>query len=128
LESRYRGKVGRENQIEDIQAGKEGRQWCTKIGVPKFQWQSGYGVFPASHSVWGAVETSIRNQAEHHAKFSYQDEFRRLWQKHGIEIGERYVWDSDGVGLVQIVGPNTVASGSEPPIKMRSGSFQKTYL
>ena len=35
----------------------------------------------------------IRNQSEHHAKMSFQDEYRRICEKHEIEIDERYAWD-----------------------------------
>jgi len=45
-------------------------------GNALFQWQSGYGAFSVSHSMKDNV-----------------DEYRRLCEKHGIEIDERYVWD-----------------------------------
>ena len=35
----------------------------------------------------------IANQEEHHRQESFQDEFRRLCKKYGLEIDERYVWD-----------------------------------
>ena len=35
----------------------------------------------------------IANQAEHHKTETFQDEFRRLCRKYGLEIDERYVWD-----------------------------------
>jgi hypothetical protein len=35
----------------------------------------------------------IERQAEHHRTMSFQEEFRRICQKHEIEIDERYVWD-----------------------------------
>ena len=34
----------------------------------------------------------IATQEEHHREVSYQDEFRALCRKHGVEIDERYVW------------------------------------
>ena len=58
-----------------------------------FTWQSGYGVFSVSYSNLKQVELYISDQEVHHAKRSYQDEFRLLCEKHGIEIDERYVWD-----------------------------------
>ena len=39
------------------------------------------------------VQICIRNQEEHHRRESFQDEFRRLCAKYGLEIDERYVWD-----------------------------------
>jgi REP element-mobilizing transposase RayT len=62
-------------------------------GNSTFKWQAGYGAFSVSHSLTKRVDQYIRNQAEHHAKLSFKDEFRKLCEKHGIEIDERYVWD-----------------------------------
>jgi putative transposase len=58
-----------------------------------FAWQSGYGAFSVSHSLLQAVDEYIRDQAEHHARMSFQDEYRRMCEKHDIKIDERYVWD-----------------------------------
>ena len=58
-----------------------------------FQWQNGYGAFSASPSHVRALTHYISNQAEHHQAESFQDEFRRLCRKYGLDIDERYVWD-----------------------------------
>ena len=58
-----------------------------------FHWQNGYGAFSVSPSHVGPLDTYIANQVEHHKQESFQDEFRRLCKKYGIEIDERYVWD-----------------------------------
>ncbi len=39
------------------------------------------------------VTQYIESQAEHHRKMTFQDELRALFQRHGIEFDERYVWD-----------------------------------
>jgi len=77
------------------QTKSETSKWAKQPphGVSAFQWQSGYGAFSVSHSMRDEVDRYIRNQEEHHAKMSFQDEFRLLCQRHGIEIDERYVWD-----------------------------------
>ena len=62
-------------------------------GDREFTWQTGYGVFSVSTSNLEDVKRYIKNQEQHHSKRSYQDEFRLLCEKHGIEIDERYVWD-----------------------------------
>ena len=64
-----------------------------KDGSKLFSWQSGYGAFSVSHSKCNEVETYIRNQAEHHKRFSYQDEFRKICERHGLSIDESYVWE-----------------------------------
>lgn len=58
-----------------------------------FHWQAGYGAFSVSQSNTDAVVEYVRNQAEHHRTKSFQDEYRVMLRKHGIEWDERYVWD-----------------------------------
>ena len=62
-------------------------------GTSIFSWQAGYGAFSVSHSKCNDVDAYIRKQREHHTKLSFQDEFRRMCERHEIEIDERYVWD-----------------------------------
>ena len=61
--------------------------------LSEFRWQSGYGAFSVSHSNRNDVDDYIRHQSEHHERISFQDEFRKLCERHGLEIDERYVWD-----------------------------------
>jgi REP element-mobilizing transposase RayT len=58
-----------------------------------FYWQNGYGAFSISPSHVDPVKGHIDDQIEHHRHESYQDEFRRLCEKNGLEIDARYVWD-----------------------------------
>ncbi len=58
-----------------------------------FRWQAGYGAFSVSHSNKDQVKEYIANQEEHHRTRTFQDEYRLLLQRHGIEFDERYVWD-----------------------------------
>ena len=58
-----------------------------------FEWQAGYGAFSVSPSHVAALSKYIANQVEHHRQESFQDEFRRLCKKYGVEIDERYLWD-----------------------------------
>ena len=59
----------------------------------EFHWQQGYGAFSISPSHVDALKEYIANQEEHHRRESFQDEFRRLCEKYGLDIDERYVWD-----------------------------------
>ena len=61
--------------------------------LAKFHWQAGYGAFSVSESKTDHVRSYIANQAAHHAKHTFQNEYRRLLKAHGIEADERYVWD-----------------------------------
>lgn len=58
-----------------------------------FCWQGGYGVFSVSESKVPEVRDYIDNQEQHHKRMTFQEEYRLLCQRHGIEIDERYVWD-----------------------------------
>jgi putative transposase len=74
---------------------RDSSSWV-KVEKPEladFHWQSGYGAFSVSPAHIEALKAYIRNQEEHHRKETFQDEFRRLLRKYGIEYDERYVWD-----------------------------------
>ncbi len=58
-----------------------------------FHWQSGYGAFSVSQSDADTVAAYIRNQAQHHEKMTFQDEYRRLLERYRIAFDEKYVWD-----------------------------------
>ncbi len=58
-----------------------------------FHWQAGYGAFSVSQSNVEAVREYIVRQPEHHAKQSFQDEFREWLRRYEIEWDERYVWE-----------------------------------
>ena len=58
-----------------------------------FYWQGGYGAFSVSQSNVEQVRDYVATPEAHHRKVSFQDEFRTLCRKHGVEIDERYVWD-----------------------------------
>ncbi len=61
--------------------------------LAEFHWQNGYGAFSVSRSLTDDVIDYIRRQEEHHKSRTFQDEFRRLLERHEIEYDERYVWD-----------------------------------
>jgi len=77
------------------EAKKSTSKWMKEQGPQygDFFWQGGYGSFSVSQSNVEQVRAYIATQEEHHRTVSFQDEFRALCRKHGIEIDERYVWD-----------------------------------
>jgi len=79
--------------VEEVKKGSS--KWIKTKGprFGRFYWQNGYGAFSVSPSNVDAVIAYIENQQEHHRTMTFQEEFRRLLQKHGIEYDERYVWD-----------------------------------
>lgn len=58
-----------------------------------FSWQKGYGLFSVSQGHAPRLFQYIDRQEEHHRKESFQDEYRRICLKNGVELDERYVWD-----------------------------------
>jgi putative transposase len=58
-----------------------------------FQWQNGYGVFSVSESNLNAVKTYIQTQQQHHKKLSFQEEFKKLLDKHNIEYDNEHLWN-----------------------------------
>jgi len=57
-----------------------------------FAWQEGYGIFSIGFSQIEQVKEYIDRQEEHHVKISFQEEFRQLLKRYGIEFDEKYVW------------------------------------
>ncbi|MBM3476300.1 MAG: IS200/IS605 family transposase [Armatimonadetes bacterium] len=62
---------------------------------PRFAWQDGYAAFTVSVRGLPQVNAYIAGQEEHHAKVSFEDEFRSFLAEHGVEYDERYLWGKD---------------------------------
>ena len=62
-------------------------------GILGFAWQNGYGAFSVSESNVEAVTAYISEQAQHHRKFSYQEELRELLRRHRVAFDERFLWE-----------------------------------
>ena len=79
--------------VEEVQKGSS--KWMKSDGPrnPQFSWQAGYAAFSVSQSSVESVTGYIADQERHHHKMTFQDELRALFNKHGIEFDERYVWD-----------------------------------
>jgi REP element-mobilizing transposase RayT len=69
--------------VEEVK--KESSKWAKQHVHPNFYWQNGYGAFSVSPSNLPMVQQYIRNQEEHHAITSFQDEFRAMLRKHEID-------------------------------------------
>jgi len=81
------------NMIQEL---KTSSSFWIKMQRPEwkdFHWQDGYGVFSVSQSQLEKVKEYISNQSEHHRAMAFQDEFRQLLKKHGVDFDEKYVWD-----------------------------------
>lgn len=79
--------------VEHVKTGSS--KWVKTLG-PRFRgfyWQAGYGGFSVSESEVERVIKYIANQAEHHRKRTFQEEYRRFLEKYRVSYDERYVWD-----------------------------------
>jgi REP element-mobilizing transposase RayT len=63
-----------------------------KASSGDFAWQEGYGAFSISASHTADVYRYIRNQKEHHAKKTFEDEFSFCLKKYGIEFDPEHVF------------------------------------
>jgi REP element-mobilizing transposase RayT len=93
LLTRHSKNIAIANFMGDIK--RESSKWIKTLdpALKTFHWQNGYGAFSLSPTHVEAVKKYIFTQEQHHRKESFQDEFRRICKKYGVDIDERYVWD-----------------------------------
>ncbi|NIV95382.1 IS200/IS605 family transposase [candidate division KSB1 bacterium] len=79
--------------IEEVK--RSSSKWFKTKGdaYKNFYWQNGYGAFSIGQSNVEALKKYIANQKGHHKKQTFQDEFRALLKRYGVQYDERYVWD-----------------------------------
>jgi hypothetical protein len=73
-------------------------------GMQDFSWQNGYGAFSVSESNVKAVISYISDQAEHHRKFSYQEELRELLKRHRVAFDENDIFGNSARHSVALSG------------------------
>jgi REP element-mobilizing transposase RayT len=66
-------------------------KWMGEQGR-EFSWQEGYGAFSVSSSNLNAVMRYIHNQEAHHRKIGFEEEFRAILKRHGVEYEPKYVF------------------------------------
>ena len=76
--------------LRDLKA--DSSNWIHQELRKKFEWQKCYGAFSVSPNSIEGVRKYIANQAEHHQKITFQDEYRELLKKSGIDFDEKYLW------------------------------------
>jgi REP element-mobilizing transposase RayT len=65
-------------------------KWLNEKGRG-FAWQEGYGAFSVSASQTGDVVRYFKNQAAHHAKRRFEQEFLEFLKKYGIDYDPAHV-------------------------------------
>ena len=58
-----------------------------------FAWQNGYGVFSIGESGLLNCVNYIKNQKEHHKKFTFEEELKLFLKKYSVHYDERYLFD-----------------------------------
>jgi len=88
---------GRDVTIADLirDLKRDSTKWIkeTVSRLDQFHWQQGYGAFSVSPSHVEPLKQYITDQEHHHLRETFQDEFRRLCRKYGIQIDEQYAWE-----------------------------------
>jgi REP element-mobilizing transposase RayT len=79
--------------LEEIKSHSS--KWIKTKGdkYKNFYWQRGYGSFSVNPAEIDVVIRYIENQAEHHKKKTFQDEYIAFLKKYNAEYDERYLWD-----------------------------------
>ena len=86
-------KIALMDLLEEVK--KHSSKWM-KMQDPSlanFYWQKGYGAFSVDYKRLDKVIQYIDNQHIHHQKQSFQEEYRLILERYGVEYDERYVWD-----------------------------------
>ena len=66
-------------------------RWMNRHGSA-FAWQEGYGAFSVSASSKQAVMNYIADQPRHHAKRSFEEEFRVMLERSGIPCDPKFMF------------------------------------
>jgi REP element-mobilizing transposase RayT len=77
------------------QVKKASSKWIKTLD-PRYRgffWQCGYGAFSVSPSQLDGVLEYIETQQEHHRTRTFQEEYRELLRRHGVDFDERHVWN-----------------------------------
>lgn len=64
-----------------------------KMMIEKFSWQDGFGAFSYSKSQIDTVVKYISNQAEHHKKMSFKEEYIQFLKNFDIKYDEKYLYE-----------------------------------
>jgi len=78
--------------MQDVKG--DSSKWIHEKGFVKgrFEWQAGFGGFSYSISQIDAVVKYIRNQAKHHKKKTFIEEYLDFLEKFQIPFDERYIF------------------------------------
>lgn len=80
------------DMARDVKASSS--KWINEELLPGrgFRWQRGFGAFSYSKSQINRVANYIENQAEHHRKTSFHEEYIKLLKKFEVKYEDQYLF------------------------------------
>lgn len=66
--------------------------WMNEKFGKNFAWQEGYGAFSLGVSQKSGTIDYIKNQAEHHRKRNFEEEFVAFLKKNSVAYDPKYIW------------------------------------
>lgn len=68
-------------------------RWLKEQGIKNFEWQTGYGAFSFAIRQTEQVKHYIHHQAEHHKRYSFEEEFLGMLKRAGVDYDPKHVFD-----------------------------------
>jgi REP element-mobilizing transposase RayT len=78
--------------VGDIKTGSTNHINENRWVSGRFCWQEGFGAFSYSHSQLTEVINYVQNQAEHHRRKTFREEYLQFLKNFEIEHDERYIF------------------------------------
>jgi putative transposase len=88
--ARLRPTISVSEFLSKVKSGSSG--WAKRQTAGRFGWQARFGAFTVSESQVERVRRYIRNQEEHHRKYSFEEEFKALLLAHNIDFDAAHLW------------------------------------
>ncbi len=79
--------------MEQVKSGSSNWLNHKKYIAGKFQWQEGYGAFTYSKSQIDRVVKYVLNQAEHHKRKSFREEYLSFLEKYDVAYNPEYLFE-----------------------------------
>ena len=79
--------------VKDIKKASHEMMVREKVSFQRFPgWQVGFGAFTYTQSSKSALIQYVKDQENHHKKYSFRDELMALYEEHSIEFDEKYLF------------------------------------
>ena len=79
--------------VEKIKTSSNAWIKQNKLSRFRFEWQKGYGAFTHSNSQIDTVVKYILNQAQHHKRKNFREEYLKILRKNDIKFNNDYLFD-----------------------------------